>query len=210
MDGLMIDSDRIISQSYETVLKEYGAEPKVNERGIVHTPGISALDNWRNLTETYGIEADIDELAEKKNRIHSELIMQGVDAMPGLYDILAMLDSHGIKMAIASSSRREVIEHVLAHLKITHYFEIIVAGSDVEHGKPAPDIFLKAAENLGVKPEDCVVLEDAVNGVRAAKAAKMKCIAVPAPAEIENPEFKVADLMAESLGDITWVNLAHL
>jgi len=78
MDGLMIDSNPIISKSYEIVLKEYGKTPKLNEIGLTHTPGISAVDNWRKLIGLYGIEENFEVLAEKKNIIQKQLLMQGV------------------------------------------------------------------------------------------------------------------------------------
>jgi len=210
MDGLMIDSDQIISRAYETVLKEYGKEPQFNSRGIVHTPGISAVDNWKNLVKVYGIDADINELAAKKNRLHVEYMKEGVNAMPGLMELLPTLREHNIKMAIASSSNRELVESVVQHLGIKQYFDAIVAGGEVPHGKPAPDIFLVAAANLEVAPEDCVVFEDAIDGVRAAKAGGMSCIAIPSLDNLDNPEFKIADAVLPSLGQVDWDTITKL
>jgi len=210
MDGLMIDSDRAISRSYEAVLKEYGKEPQFNSRGIVHTPGISAVDNWKNLVKVYGIDADIAELADKKNRLHVEYMKEGVDAMPGLSELLQMLKEHDVKMAVASSSIRELVEHVVQQLGIQNYFEAIVAGGEVAHGKPAPDIFLAAAAKLGVTPADCIVFEDAVDGVHAAKAARMICIAVPASDNLDNPDFRIADATLPSLERVSWEIITNL
>lgn len=209
MDGLMIDSDAIISRSYELILMELGKEPILNERGVVHTPGISAVDNWKRLAEIYGIQADIEYLAQRKNQLHVELIKQGVDPMPGLFEVLGMFKDHGIKMAIASSSKQKLVEFVVDHLNIGKYFYAIVAGDDVANGKPAPDIFLAAAESLEVQPIDCVVIEDSINGVRAAKAAGMKCIAVPAKSDLDDPAFEVADMVAASLENVNWDAIAR-
>lgn len=204
MDGLMIDSDRIISRAYETVLKEYGKEPKYNSRGIVHTPGISAADNWRNLVKVYGIDADIGDLAERKNRLHVEYMKQGVDAMPGLVNLLKILQEHHIKMAIASSSRRELVEYAIKYLGIQDYFDGVVAGNEVPNSKPAPDIFLAAAKVLGTSPSSCVVFEDAISGVRAAKAGGFPCVAIPAKDELDNPDFQIADIILPSLSQVRW------
>lgn len=207
MDGLMIDSDRIISRSYETVLEKHGIKPKLNHRGIVHTPGISSRDNWIRLMQEYSFEADIDELIVRKTQLHTQFMKEGVDAMPGLFDVLKMLKERGIKMAIASSSTREIIDAAVKHLKIEDYFDAIVSGNEVNRGKPAPDIFLKAAEKLGVPPKECVVFEDAVSGVQAAKAAGMKCIAIPLPTKISNPEFAIADNIFPSLTSVSIADL---
>jgi beta-phosphoglucomutase len=210
MDGLMIDSDRVISRAYETVLKEYGKEPRLNARGIVHTPGISALDNWRNLAKIYGIDADINELANKKNRLHDEYVKQGIDAMPGLMELLPLLREHNVKMAIASSSRRELVETIVHQLGIQQYFDAIVAGGEVAHGKPAPDIFLAGAAKLDANPADCVVFEDAIDGVRAAKTGGMACIAIPAASDLDNADFQIADIVLPSLEKVTWEIIASL
>lgn len=210
MDGLMIDSDRVISRAYETILKEYGKKPRLNARGVVHTPGISAIDNWRNLVEMYDIDADIHQLADRKNRLHVKYMKQGVDAMPGLMELLPVLREHRVKMAIASSSIRELIEHVAEHLGIQRYFDAIVAGDEVSSGKPAPDIFLAAAAKLGVDPIECVVFEDAIDGVRAAKAAKMSCIAVPIASDLHNSNFHIADAVLPSLKEVDWRTVAQL
>lgn len=210
MDGLMIDSNIVISRAYEAVLREYGVKPKRNDQGIVQTPGISAQDNWRNLVKIYGINEDVELLAYKKNQLQINFIKQGVNAMPGLVSLLDLLSEHQIQMAIASSSIREVVEDVIQQLKIEHFFTAIVAGGEVTHGKPAPDIFLAAAKKMLMDPDDCVAFEDAFDGVVAAKAAGMKCIAVPAKAEPEYPKFKKADIVLPSLGQVNWKMITKL
>lgn len=210
MDGLMIDSDKVISRSYETVLREHGKTPVLNSYGVVHTPGLNATDNWRNLAKVYGIDTGIEELADRKNRLHAEYLKRGVNAMPGLLNLLSMFSEHRIKMAIASSSKRDLVDQVTRHLKISQYFNAIVAGGEVSNGKPAPDIFLEAATKLGVNPLECVVLEDAIDGVRAAKAAKMTCIAVPSRANLNNTDFQIADIVLPSLEQVSWDVIKNL
>lgn len=210
MDGLMIDSNPIISKAYATVLSDYSKVPRLNSRGLVHTPGISAKDNWLKLVAIYGIDAKIDELAEKKNRIQVELIKSGVTAMPGLIGVLNMLRGHNVKLAVASSSTRELIEIILKQHRIEQYFDTVVSGTEVLHGKPAPDIFLEAANNLDVRASNCVALEDAIDGIRAAKAAGMKCIAIPSAVDLNNTEFRTADLVLPSLDQVTWNTINKL
>ena len=99
--------------------------------------------------------------------------------MPGAEELVNFLKSKGVKLAIASGSSQDSIKHHLGEVGGTDYFDAIVGGADVENGKPAPDIFLLAAEKLGVAPEDCFVLEDSENGIRAAHAAGMKALGIP-------------------------------
>ena len=211
MDGLMIDSNPIISRAYEEVLRECGVDkPTYNMQGIVHTPGISAKANWSRLVNKYGITVDIEQLAHKKNRIQTKLIKEGVVAMPGLFSLLTLLSEHGVVMAIASSSKREIILEVTRQLNISRYFSVIVAGDEVSHGKPSPDIFLLAATKLSLKPDDCVVFEDAIDGVRAAKSAGMACIAISAIENLNDPDFSVANLVETSLEHITWSSIENI
>jgi len=117
---------------------------------------------------------------------------------------LELLDAfHGqIRLALASSSYRDAINGVLAGLNITHFFDVVVSGLDVAAVKPAPDIFLKAAHDLGVRPEECIVLEDAEKGVLAAHSAGMRCIAVPND-YTRHHDFSRATRICSSLKEIT-------
>ena len=129
--------------------------------------------------------------------------------MPGLQDLLNMLKSHHIKTAIASSSPHNHIELILNRLNVRHYFDKIISGDDVKHGKPAPDIFLKAAELLGLNPKDCMVIEDAPTGVTASNRAEITVIAVPNEFTRKH-SFDNADLIVNSLSDISWDKLVNL
>ena len=106
-------------------------------------------------------------------------------------------------MAVASSSTPEHISVVLEGLQVTGFFDVVVSAHTIKHGKPAPDIFLLAAERLGVDPKDCVVLEDAQSGVEAGRAAGTKVIAVP-NAFTASHDFSKADTVVHSLEEIDW------
>ena len=96
--------------------------------------------------------------------------------MPGIKDVLRMLKEAGYLLAVASSSPAYAIKDALRSLDMEKYFTVVMSGDYVEHPKPAPDIFLVTAEKLGMKPENCLVVEDSTNGGGAARAAKMKCV----------------------------------
>jgi HAD superfamily hydrolase (TIGR01509 family) len=99
--------------------------------------------------------------------------------MPGLFELIDALDARRIKRAVASSGVRSYVEAVLRSIGAAGRFEVVVTADDVANGKPAPDAFLRAAERLDAKPQACLVLEDAPNGIAAARAAGMRCAAVP-------------------------------
>ena len=210
MDGLMVDSEEQHSQTFEAILREYGADPEKDQHGIVHIPGVKGLENWRIFKEKYQIDEDEQILLEKKKAkmldLHRKL---GIEPLPGLIPLIKMLYKNGYKMAVGTSSVKDRALLVLEKLNIERYFPVVVTGEDVTHGKPAPDIYLQAAEKLGVKPTNCVVLEDATQGVLAATAAGMKCVAVPNQ-YTRKGDFSQADLVLESLTDLTNQTLEEL
>jgi HAD superfamily hydrolase (TIGR01509 family) len=137
----------------------------------------------------------------RKAEHYLSLVASSLRPMEGALELLETF--HGrTKFALASSSYRDAIDGVLTGLGIEHYFEIIVSGLDVEQVKPAPDIFLKAASDLGVEPSECVVLEDAEKGVMAAHRAGMRCIAVPNQ-YTRHHDFSKATRVCSSLKEIT-------
>lgn len=198
MDGLMIDTESLHNESFKAVLEEYGVKPVPNKQGVIHISGISSKDNWERFKKQYNFEADNNELSRKKHKIHLNLLSKNVTAMPGLFKLLKELQANHIKMAIASSSIREQINLVTTRLRIADYFQAIISGEDVINGKPAPDIFLKAAEALNVRPLDCLVLEDAPSGVAAGKSAGMKVVAIPNEFN-KHEDFEQADTVLSSL-----------
>ncbi len=199
----MIDSEGKQSLAIEEVLLSHNAEPQHNDLGIVQTVGIRSIDNWKELKSKHRLSPSAEELSDQKQLVYSRMLEEGVDIMPGLMDLLAALRKQPIKIALASSSSHKDINHVLQHLGLTDYFDTVVSGYDVKHGKPSPDIFLEAASRIKIAPAYSVVIEDAQAGVEAAKAAGMKIIAVP-NRYTHNHDFDLADLVVNSLENVSW------
>ena len=131
-----------------------------------------------------------------------QLIHQQADAMPGVYEVLTHCKNKNYKIALASSSAMELIDVVIDKLNIRHYFDVVWSAQYEEYGKPNPAIFLSVAKQLNTEPKHCVVLEDAINGVIAAKAARMYCIAIPEEVSYNDPRFAIADIKTQSLLNI--------
>lgn len=179
MDGLMIDSEPIQSKSFEYVLKHHGKKPKFNKDGVIQMVGISSKANWLALKKKHQLKPSVGELLRHKEEIYRELLRRDIRAQKGLVKLLRRLKSKGYKLAIASSSELEYIKMVVKELKVQAFFEHLISGAGLKRGKPFPDIFLKTAKNLRVKPQNCLVLEDSESGVKAAHAAGMRVVAVP-------------------------------
>lgn len=203
MDGLMINTEPLQSQAYEAVLHDYGKEPILYSSGVVQKVGMREDENWKMLKEKYGLDEDIKTLMDKRYKVYHELLQDNLHAQPGLSQLLKLLAANHILMGIASSSPLEHIYLVLKGLKIEQYFTSITSSYEVPHGKPFPDVYLKAAEKMHIEPSSCIVFEDAESGVTAAKAAGMKVIAVPNEFT-KDQDVSKADIVVDSLAAITW------
>ncbi len=119
-----------------------------------------------------------EELAIKKNQWYLAYIQSVTtdDALPNVVSFISDLKRHGIRLAIGSSSKNA--KPIISQLGLTEMFDVIVDGNDLTHSKPHPEVFLKAADRLGISPAECVVLEDAQSGVQAAKTAGMRCVGI--------------------------------
>jgi beta-phosphoglucomutase len=123
-------------------------------------------------------EQEVAELGDRKEDYYKAAARHGVTLLPGVRSLLEGLQEAGFKQAMASSAPRGNLDLILGLTETEHFFDAIVSMEDTQRGKPDPQVFLVAAGKLGVEPAHCVVLEDAVAGVQAAKAGGMKCIAV--------------------------------
>ena len=121
--------------------------------------------------------------------------------MPGVPDVPRALAARGLRLAVASSSSPVVIDATLTALGVRPLFQTTVSGVEVTRGKPAPDVFLEAAKRLGAAPDACVVVEDSERGVRAARAAGMRCVAIPC-GETRHHDFGAATLVLSALPDL--------
>lgn len=151
---------------------------------------------------------EIETIAREKEATFRRIIGKDIKPLPGALELLKALDEGGISMAIASSTTIENIHLIVGSLGIADYFKAVITGHDVTEGKPSPQVFLLAAQRLGAEPKNCIVVEDAVAGVKAAKSAGMYCVAV----SNSHPQEKLneADLIVASLEMVTVKDLEKL
>ncbi|GGU46070.1 HAD family hydrolase [Streptomyces lavendofoliae] len=195
LDGTLVDSEPNYYEAGRRLLERYGVTDFGWER---HTDfiGIGTRETLAALKEEYGLDAPLDELLAGKNRHYLELARAATEVFPEMRALVERLHAEGVPMAVASGSSRAAIEAVLGGTGLDAYLTTLVSAEEVERGKPAPDVFLEAARRLGVEPEHCVVLEDAPPGAAAARAAGMRCVAVPyVPGTVDDPAFGGAELL---------------
>jgi len=143
---------------------------------------------------------------EKKMKYFTEIVSQnGIQPVPFAIKLLEQLQQYNLKIALATSSRRKKMTMVLKLTGLLPYFKVIVTGEEISRSKPAPDIFLLAAKKLELPPDQCLVIEDAVNGIKAAKNAGMKCIAITTTHSAEM--LQEADLIIDTYEALNFENL---
>ncbi len=176
MDGVIADTALYHLKAWQEVFRERGVN--FTEEDFRHTFG---LRNENIITTTLGEEIsqhEIDAIDNEKEESFRHRIKQKIKPSPGVMELMTSLKERGFQMALASSAPIENIQLVIKTLGINDCFQTIICDRDVIEGKPSPQVFLLAAERLGVEPGDCIVIEDAVAGVTAAKRAGMYCLAV--------------------------------
>lgn len=197
LDGLLIDSEPIYHDVECRMLADYG----VTDFSILKQAlGMKADEAFAMFVEHLGLSVHPSVLTERCREMMLVEIATNLQMMPHAKDCLARF--HGVyPMAVASASRRVLLEAALSRFDLNGFFNSTVSGDDAAHGKPDPEIFLKAAARLGFEPQNCIVFEDAPHGVQAAKRAGMFCVAVP-NASTRGRDFSLADAVVEHLGQI--------
>ncbi len=177
-DGTLADTRIPILASFHQALHEI-LNVDVPDEFIERRIGVGAAWTFKEILEAKGLSFDekvIKRLVDVKVRVAIEQTDK-VKLFPGALDLLQSLDVKK-KIGLASMNNRQVIDHLLSLLRVEKFFSTVITVDEVSKSKPDPEIFLKAAQKLGSKPENCVVLEDSIFGVKAAKAGEMGCIAV--------------------------------
>lgn len=175
MDGLLFDTERLYRESWIILAEAFGqvSNPEF-PKAVCGSNGSTML----SIIQSY--YPDIDAVAFMQaclDRVEN-ILKTSVPEKTGIREILSWLHEHGVKLAVASSTGLALIQRNLKHAGIEHYFDAVVSGEEVAHGKPAPDIFQLAAERIGCAPEDCYVFEDGENGIRAGAAAGCTAVMV--------------------------------
>ena len=201
LDGVLADSEPWWNQIDAKLLADYGA----TYRGEYHQNVVGV--NYRLAIEFYkkafGLSVPTEEMMRRRGEIATEFFGSRVGLFPNVKEVLEELRQMKLHLAVATSSVSASARPFLDRHQLTGFFEIIVTGEEVEHGKPAPDIYLRAANKLGIPPDACLVVEDALPGVAAGKAANMRVAAIPDTRFVNPREYeKKADYLLSSLKEL--------
>jgi beta-phosphoglucomutase len=178
MDGTMIDNTPYHFKSWQYIFKKYNLGELTKESYYKDISGVPIIDTMRKLFGSEYDEAGLKQLVNEKEAYYRKIYEPFLSPINGLENFLTELKNASIKMAIASSATVGDIDFILNKIPVRDDFEVIIDGSRVSKGKPNPQIFLKAAHDLGASPQDCVVFEDSLAGIKAANAAGMKVVGI--------------------------------
>jgi HAD superfamily hydrolase (TIGR01509 family) len=177
MDGVIIDSEQVWDEVREELVADWGGRSRPEAQRAMM--GMSSHEWSRYLHEVVGLREPPDVInGEVVRRMLARYEVE-LPVVPGAVDAVRRLASAGFRLAVASSSNRELIDAVLRRLGLTALFGVTVSSEEVKRGKPAPDVYLEAARRLGFDPARCAAVEDSASGIRAASAAGMRVIAYP-------------------------------
>jgi len=197
LDGVIIDSADEHRRAWQRLAREEGIV--MTDADFWATFGKRNDDIFASLWGALPAER-VKELADRKEMYFRELIRESAKPLPGSIELMRALHDAGFAQALASSTPVENIQLISDVLGLKRYLSILVSGETVARGKPAPDIFLKAAKELHEDPAVCLVIEDAVAGVEAAHSAGMRCISVAGNRDL--PGLRAAELMVKDLTEV--------
>ncbi len=198
MDGVLIDSEPCHLKAVQELVGRFGFSFTAKDN--MEFLGRKDLIILEILNERYGLGSTAEALLQEKEANLARLLPEA-PRCPGVMKVLVQAQTLGLRLAVASSATRVTIELVLDLLGIRQFFQAIASGDEVVESKPEPEIFLLAAHRLGVEPVSCLVIEDSLNGIRAAKAAGMFCVVVPCQTT-RHQDHSAADKILSSLADL--------
>jgi len=206
LDGVLVDTGQFHRQSWFDLAEREGFV--MTDELFYSTFG---MQNYQILPQLLGRpmdKAEINRMSVWKEQRYRELIDGKLTLMAGVRDLLIQLKQNGFKLAIGSSTPRVNLDFMLKATGVGEYFDDYVVGEDVKNSKPAPDTFAEAAVKLNLPPQNCVVIEDAVQGVQAGKAAGMAVIAVTTTRS--RNDLRQADMIVDSLAELSIDDFARL
>lgn len=195
MDGLMVDSERLYQQAQEQITRRFNKT--LPEKSRLKMMGRKPLESMRIFAAELDIPVEAEKMLEMRNHIMREKYKNDLIAMPGLEHIIDFFFGK-LKLAISTGAQEEFLDIVVDQLEIRDKFNVLQASDEIKKGKPHPEIFLKTCKKLGLKPGECFVLEDSLNGVTAGKRAGCYVIAVPST-YTKDEHFDIADFIAPDL-----------
>ena len=178
LDGVLIDTEPLYLKATNLVIAQEGAAPISEEENKQRLLGTTVEETWRRVIQMRDLSHQLEHYVEMYDVFVRQVMQEDLVAQPGVVRLIDEARNRGLPIAVASSSLREWIDLKLGAIGLNNAFDLILGGDQVERGKPEPEIYIKAAQGLGVPPEECVAIEDSPTGIAAAVASGAYTVAV--------------------------------
>ncbi|MBF9144001.1 HAD family hydrolase [Hymenobacter properus] len=209
MDGVIIDTEPIHHHAFFTEFAELGIP--VTEAEYATFLGKSTRNVFQHLKEKYHLAQDVEAMVNRKRELFNKSFDEdaGLDLLPGVRTLIEDLRRHNVLLVVASSASKATIARVFDRFQLRPYFAHIVSGEDFAESKPHPAIFLRAAELAETPVAECIVIEDAANGIAAAKAAGIYCIAYASP-HSQSQDLHQADRVIQDFAELNAASIQSI
>ena len=208
-DGTLVDSEPTHFQIWQKVLAPYGVALSEKQYKDYYA-GVPTAANAVDMVSRFAINEVPATLADAKNSATRTFLSRSAfSLMPGVKEVLSLLRSDGLRLAVVTGAGRNGVEATLRAHSLHDFFETVVSGDDVRQSKPAPDCYLLAIERLGLSPSECIAIEDTEHGVNAATSAGITCLAVPTAMSEHHSFAKAAAVLSGLSASVPWVRSHH-
>ena len=203
MDGILLDTESICDRTWTMAADQFHLDPEKAAKAITLCRGTNKNGTRAVIKQSFGQDFDVDTFLAKTSELFYYIEeTEGIKLMPHVIEALDYIKNKGYKMALASSTRQTSVIRQLTNAGLISYFETITTGDMVEHGKPDPEIYLKACKSIGLDPKDCIAIEDSPNGLRSAKSAGLSTIMIPDLIPYTDDLKPIADTVIDSFNEI--------
>lgn len=199
MDGVIAETEHVHIKAEKQTMLKYGIQ--ISEEELHRYTGTTAKQMFTELIKKYRLDTTFEKMFKEKEKILFRLLEEDTKPTKGVIELLHKLREMNIKLGIASSSHRKLIQYVLNKLQITNLFDSIVSAEDIVNSKPHPEIFFTSAKRLKANAAECLVVEDSKLGVEAAKEAGMKCLGYVNPSS-GNQDLSKADIVIDDFSKL--------
>ena len=208
MDGVLVDSEPLFHKAVNMMVELCGAAPITEEENNRYLLGTTVEETWIRVKELRDVPQTPEELLAGYNEVVKEVLRSDLVPRPGVKDLIAEAQRRGLPIAVASSSLREWVNLKLSVIGLTDAFTIKLGGDDIENGKPAPDIYIKAARLIGLEASECIAIEDSPIGLAAASSSGAYTVCTLTDST-RHLDLSAADIIIENLEEFDYGLLAE-
>ncbi len=209
MDGVIVDTEPLHGKAYQAMFQQVGIP--VTKSLYESFTGQSTIEICRQLCELYQLDESPEKLVQLKREAFKSIFKtdNSLEMMPGVLELIKDYYQNGLTLILASSASMNTINFVFERFNLDPFFKTKLSGADLKASKPHPEIFIKAAKESGFLKEECIVIEDSTNGIAAAHAAKIYCIAFKSP-HSKNQDYSLADMLIEDFVEISYDKVSQI